>query len=75
MLEVTPTNVDKIFKLPLREAKTVFLTNAPNICAQSVDVDYQPIERCTGHKNGTISCWTQLMEAVFDLAAKVLKYE
>ncbi len=71
MLEVTPTNVDKIFKLPLREPKTVFLTDASNICAQSVDVDYQPRGRCTGQKNGSISCWTKVMEAVFDLAAKV----
>ncbi len=71
MLEVSPKNVDKIFKLPLREPTTVFLTKPSNICAQSVGVDYQPIGRCTEQKNGSISCWTKVMEAVFDLAAKV----
>ncbi len=71
LLEVTPANVDKIFKLPLREPKAVILTTILEIRAESIDVDYQPIGRCTQQINGSISCWTQVMQAAFILSEKV----
>ncbi len=71
MLQVTTANVDKIFKLPLREAKTEFINNVLRVYATSVDLDYNPIGRCTEHLNNSISCWTQVMEAVFDIFAEV----
>ncbi len=69
--EVTPNTVDEVFKLPLREPKAVFLTNALDIRLQSVDVGYQPIGRCTMQKNDSISCWTQVIEAGFILLERV----
>ncbi len=71
MLQVTAANVDKIFKLPLREAKTEFINDVLRVYATSVDLDYNPIGRCTEHLNNSISCWTQVMEAVFEIFAEV----
>ncbi len=71
MLQVTAANVDKIFKLPLRKPKTEFMNDFLRVYAVSVDLDYNPIGRCTEHLNNSISCWTQVMEAVFDIFAEV----
>ncbi len=71
MLQVTAANVDKIFKLPLREPKTEFIDDVLRVYATSVDLDYNPIGWCTEHLNNSISCWTQVMEAVFDIFAEV----
>ncbi len=71
MPHVPPANVDKIFKLPLREPKTEFIDDVLRVYATSVDLDYNPIGRCTEHLNNSISCWTQVMEAVFDIFAEV----
>ncbi len=45
-----------------------------NFYARSVDFDYNPIGRCTEHKNSSISCWTQVNEAAFDVSLGVSSF-
>ncbi len=71
MPEVIPANVDEVFKLPLRNPKAVVLSGVQDISVQSVDFDYQPKGRCTQQNNGSISCWTQVIEAEFTIFERV----
>ncbi len=64
-LDVTPSNVDRIFKLPLREPTLAYYFKDHIFGIESIDLEYQPIGRCTEHANRSISCWTQVMEAAF----------
>ncbi len=64
-LDVTPSNVDRIFKLPLREPTVAYFFKDHIFGIESIDLEYQPIGRCTEHANRPISCWTQVMEAAF----------
>ncbi len=70
-LQATLANVDEIFKLSLRESKMVLLNSALQVYARSVGLNYNSVGRCTEYQNKSISCWTQVMRADFEIFAGV----
>ncbi len=71
MPHVPPANVERIFKLPLRQPKVVYFIDASQVYARSVDFDHDPIGQCRNHQNSSITCWTEVAKAAFDIFAKV----
>ncbi len=70
-LQATLANVDEIFKLSLREPKMVLLNSALQVYTRSVGLNYNSVGRCTEYQNKSISCWTQVMRADFEIFAGV----
>ncbi len=65
---MTPTNVGKIFQLPLQESQAAKFTYLMQAYIQSNDLGYTPTGRCSTHENGSFSCWAQVNEAIFNVS-------
>ncbi len=67
-MELTPSNGEKIFRLPLQESEAAMFRYIIQVHMQSVDLKYKPTEGCSQYQNGSYTCWTQITKAIFNVS-------